>query len=211
MNLFKGSQENFCSICQQDDHEEQYHTLRCGHQLHFNCVYTMVVDGRHYECPNCRNNFTEHWVNSYEAFIYNEADNRNERQRWLTRLGQLRELWARQRQAMLPPFPHSPMNTPPQGGHQNDFQIEAVGHPPIEEFMIDQDGNWVLQLGQEENIPPLVPVPAPTAHRQIFHGAQSLIPDRRASVRRRQQRLQDRTNLSERDADDERQSSSSSQ
>ena len=151
MFLFTGRPGNFCPICQEENHHEQYQTLQCGHQMHFGCVYDMVTAGRIYKCPVCRHDFSEHWVENFSVFIYNEADNRNERQLWLTRLGQMRNMWRDQHLVLQQNAQdHQPMNTPPPLNPIDEFIVERVEHPPIEEFEIDQDGNWILQLGNDK-------------------------------------------------------------
>ena len=224
MNLFRGSPDNFCTICQENGPDEHYHTLSCGHQIHFSCCYQMVVHGRIYTCPNCRVHFTEHWVQNYEVFIYNEADRLNERQIWMTRLGQLRDIWRRAQSPMANMndnnnnfgFRHQPLNTPPGTPPPLIQQNEA-------DFMIDQDGNWVLPIGDDLDLEDILsqeqiqPDLAEVQPVRVQYDGPSLIPDRRAAQRRRrqQQQLQRQQQGQQQpydtvEADDERESTSSS-
>ena len=248
MRLFQGNADHFCPVCQENADNMLYHRLRCGHELHFDCVYQMVIHGRHYQCPMCRDEFTEDWIREYESFIQNEADSRNENQLLQTRKSHLREHWNRMRQNDMA---------------NQEFQPAMIEPPPLvpqpqeEVFHIDDQGNWVLQIGPDENFAPMNPqdgmqndlqpedmfewrplTPPPTPPRVRENHVpmdtppslwsspsanesetrplpSSLIPNRRAAVQRRHQRErleQDQNRLqNDREADDERESTSNSE
>ena len=177
-----------------------------------------------YQCPLCRDEFTQDWFQRYEPFIYNEADSRNERQLLLTRRSQLGERWQELERA------NNPQN-------DRDEPPLLVAQPQEEIFEIDDQGNWVLQIGPDENLIPIQqnqnvddfalwrpdtpPPEAPAEHAQMLGPSNhsSLIPDRRAAARRRQERArQERTRQNQvlraenddEDADDENETTSGS-
>ena len=106
---------------------------------------------------------------------------------------------------------HQPMNTPP---HTPPPPLMNVPED-MANFLIDQEGNWVLPIGEDLDLEEILRYPeaqpvSPVRQRQIYNGP-SLIPDRRAAQRhRQQQRYQQQRQLEEREADDEHESTSSS-
>ena len=211
MLLFRGNSTHFCTVCQENDLDTLYHRLTCGHVLHFTCAYDMMIHGRHYTCPICREDVVMEWLQDYEAFVQNEAESRGERQLLLTRISQVRLRHAEQNRAQVQQVP--PDEPPPLAPAREEI------------FEIDSEGNWVLQIGQDQQILPIEPQNQqfeqllPVRAEQIEHRQpSSLIPDRRAANRRRQERIRreqerDRALINradERDADDEQMSSSSS-
>ena len=184
MRLYQ-CKNTFCTICREEGTDELFHQLSCKCAFHFNCIYSMVFHGRHYECPNCRNNFTKSWVEDFAVHIYNEADNRGERNLIENRISFLKDKWERdEAQLAREQATYPNMNTPPPLA-------------PPEPFVEDADGSWVVQLGDDIEINPIDALLGPSRYN-----GPSLIPNRRAPRRHMQPTRDDR------DADDERVSSS---
>jgi hypothetical protein len=59
--LIHGKVLDTCSICLENIHEKQAHTLRCKHQLHKVC-YRNLIDNNIHRCPSCRADFTERFT-----------------------------------------------------------------------------------------------------------------------------------------------------
>jgi len=199
MRLFQ-SETEFCTICRDEKEKENFHRIGCNHAFHFECLFQMVFVGKIYQCPNCRHKFTEEWLETYSVFIYNEADKRNMRNAVENTISYLRrEIWNQNERARPVPDGHVPMDTPPR----------LVPPEPFEE---DAAGNWVVDLGHEEEINPIdalldsdmnIRPPTPPEPIQYHYNGPSLIPNRRAHRRQRIQYI-----FEDRDADDERRNSS---
>lgn len=200
MRLFRSDTE-FCTICRDDQEKDNYHRLECNHTFHFDCLFQMVFFGKIYNCPNCRLDFTENWVENYSVYIYNEADKLNKRNAVENVISYLRrEVWNKNQSSWVAPEGHIPMDTP------------ARNEPP-EPFQEDAQGNWVVQLDEDEEINPLDallesdmnirPTTPPPELVPFRYTGPSLIPNRRI---RRQQRIE--YVFEDRDADDERRNSS---
>ena len=110
-----------------------------------------------------------------------------------------REFWNRARLNPSPSEHHIPMDTPPRLA-------------PPEPFQEDDAGNWVVEIGEEQVINPLdilldsdmnIRPPTPPPLVPFQYNGPSLIPNRRAARQRRIEYI-----FENRDADDERRSSS---
>ena len=190
-----------CTICHDNDTESEYHVLKCGHGFHFECVYTMVIHGRHFKCPNCRMEFTEDWFEGYEVFINREAEIRNEKQLVQTRLSQLRGRWEQFKNGIDPDTGHRIQ----QPNHDSPPPLM-----PVDDENEDANGNWVVQVGPDMNLLDLLldsDMNTEPPRQPVYQGP-SLIPDRRAVARRRRQQQQQQQ-LRERhdEADDEAEAS----
>ena len=194
--------------------------------MHFACTYRMVIHGRHFYCPICRDDFVMEWLNEYEHYIFNEAEIQNERQLLLTRIGQLR-LRAAEQNRIAEQNQNALLNLPIQ--NMPDEEPPPLVPPREEIFEIDADGNWILQLGPDipvvideaqvadadESLNDMIAQPLPPQPR-LQRPPSSLIPNRREANRRRQERLRNEQRMlqqnqeTDRDADDEHRSSASS-
>ena len=192
MNPFNPPRQ-LCTVCLDDAADLEYHVLQCGHGFHFDCIYSMVIHGRHYKCPNCRLEFTESWFEGFDFFIKREADRRNEGQLIKTRISQLRQRWVLVQQGL-----------DPDDIQERQLQVEQNSPPPLTPQVLAQEEDdglmMILQSQQAEN-----------RNRGQYPAPSSLIPDRRSAARRRQrQLLSTASDQIERDADDEQETSSSS-
>ena len=191
-----------CTVCHADDTESEYHVLECGHGFHFECVYMMVIHGRHYKCPNCRTEFTEDWFDGFGFFINREANARNETQLVQTRHSQLRGRWEQIKNGIDP-------DTGRQIRPQQDSPPPLI---PANNPNEDAHGNWVVQVGPDMNVLDLLlesDMNTEPPRPSVYQGP-SLIPDRRAVARRRQQQQQQLRQQQENvEADDEAEASNS--
>tara|TARA_Y100001935_G_scaffold71429_2_gene59605 strand:+ start:10854 stop:11249 length:396 start_codon:yes stop_codon:yes gene_type:complete len=44
-----------CSICGEEN-DDVFHTLKCGHTFHYNCLYLSFKNMKNNNCPYCRSN-----------------------------------------------------------------------------------------------------------------------------------------------------------
>ena len=51
----KNEDKLLCSICGEEN-DDVFHTLKCGHTFHYNCLYLSFKNMKNNSCPYCRSN-----------------------------------------------------------------------------------------------------------------------------------------------------------